>query len=140
VSDRRPAPRQQSLQLILARNLISTLSTAGFLVDPDGIVVFWNEPAGEFLGMRYEETGKMPLEEWRALIGLADEEGHPVDEASLPMTIALRDDRPAHTTTMIRAAEGAERSVEVLALPLIGTEGQHEGAVGVFWLHVDPAE
>jgi PAS domain-containing protein len=140
VADRPPAPAQQSLQLILARNLISTLSTAAFIVDPRGTVVFYNEAAGEFLGMRYEETGKMPLPEWRAAIEPVDDEGNPVPADELPITVALRERRPVHMTNRIRGRGSAAERIEMLALPLIGTEDQHEGAVGVFWLHLDAPE
>jgi hypothetical protein len=60
--------------------------------------------------------------------------------ADLPVSVALRERRPIHVTSSIRAAERAERAVDMLALPLIGTEDQHEGAVGVFWPHEDPPE
>ena len=134
MQDERTAPAQQSLQLILARNLISTLSTAAFIVDTEETVVFYNEAAGAFLGMHYEETGKLPLHEWRAAIGATDGE---IPDDQLPITVALRERRPIHITSRVRPAGGAERSIEMLALPLIGTEDQHEGAIGVFWLHVD---
>jgi PAS domain-containing protein len=138
VADRPSAPAQQSLQLILARNLISTLSTAAFIVDPDSTVVFYNEAAGEFLAIHYEETGKMPLSEWRAAIEAVDERGEPIPPDELPITIALRERRPVHTTTRVRARESPHERIEMLALPLIGTEDQCEGAVGVFWLHLGP--
>jgi PAS domain-containing protein len=120
VADRETAPAQQSLQLILARNLISTLATPAFIVDPSATVVFYNEAAGDFLGMHYEETGKVPLTDWR-----------------LPLTEELCGRRPLHTTSSVQAADGGEQQVEVLALPLIGTQDEHEGAIGVFWLHED---
>jgi PAS domain-containing protein len=116
VADRGTAPAQQSLQLILARNLISTLSTPAFIVDTSATVVFYNEAAGDFLGIHYEETGKVPLAEWQ-----------------LPLTDAMTGRQPMHTTLRVRAADRDEHEVEVLALPLIGTEDQPEGAVGVFW-------
>jgi PAS domain-containing protein len=137
VADDRSAPAQQSLQLILARSLIETLSTPAFLVDPDAVVVFYNEAAGDFLGMRYEETGKMPLSEWRRRIRPADDEGRPVPDTESPIGRALSEERPVHATNRIRAAEDAEENVEILALPLIGTDRTHEGAVGVFWVRVD---
>lgn len=117
MADRGTAPAQQSLQLILARNLISTLSTPAFIVDPDATVVFYNEAAGDLLGVHYEETGKVPLGDWQ-----------------LPLTEELCGRRPVHTTSTVSDASGDERRVEVLALPLIGTEDEHEGAIGVFWL------
>jgi PAS domain-containing protein len=138
VADRPTAPAQQSLQLILARNLISTLSTAAFIVDTRDTVVFYNEAAGEFLGMHYEETGKIPLSDWRAAIDPVDEHDRPVPADELPVTIALRDRRPVHMTNRIRRGRTEHQQIEMLALPLIGTEDQCEGAVGVFWLHLDP--
>jgi PAS domain-containing protein len=135
VADPASAPAQQSLQLILARNLISTLSTAAFIVDPQGMVAFYNEAAGDFLGLHYEETGKMPLSDWRAAIDPVDADGGPVPHEDLPISVALRERRPVHTTSRIRGGGPQHEQIEMLALPLIGTSDQHEGAVGVFWLH-----
>ena len=59
---------QRPLELILARNLLASLSTPAFLVDRRGEIAFYNEAAGALLGRRYEDTGPMPAEEWaRAL-------------------------------------------------------------------------
>lgn len=135
MADSQTAPAQQSLQLILARNLISTLSTPALIVDPRETVVFYNEAAGEFVGIHYEETGKMSLSRWRAAIDPLDAGDRPIDSDSLPITVALRERRPVHTTSRIRGAQAEHREVEMLALPLIGPDDQHEGAVGVFWLH-----
>jgi PAS domain-containing protein len=133
VADRQTAPAQQSLQLILARNLISTLATAAFIVDTTETVVFYNEAAAEFLGIHYEETGKLPLSEWRTAIEPVDDDGRPVPPDELPVSIALRERRPVHRTTSIRASGANHERAEMLALPLIGTEDQCEGVVGLFW-------
>jgi PAS domain-containing protein len=140
VSGRGSPPAQQSLQLILARSLISTLSTPAFLVDIRGTVVFYNEAAGDFLGMHYEETGKVPLSDWRASLEPVNARGEPIAETDMPISVALRERRPVHVTSGIHAAGRTERTVDILALPLIGTEDQHEGAIGVFWPHEDPSE
>ena len=55
----RMATDQRPVELILARGLMSNLTTPAFLVDPDGTLVFFNEAAGELLGLRYEEAGPM---------------------------------------------------------------------------------
>ena len=133
VTDPRSAPTQQSLQLILARNLISTLSSAAFIVDPNAVVVFYNEAAGDFLGIRYEETGKITLSEWRKRMGPVDAEGHPVPGGDMPIDIAHREQLPVHDSGMVHPPQGEERHVEMLALPLIGPNDSYEGAVGVFW-------
>ena len=54
-----PAPPQRPIELILARNLLSTISTAAFLVDRAGDIVYFNDGAGELLGRRFEETGAL---------------------------------------------------------------------------------
>ena len=55
---------QKPIELILARNLMSSLSTPAFLVDEGGILIFYNEAAGSLLGRRFEELGKVGPEEW----------------------------------------------------------------------------
>ncbi len=59
---------QRPLELILARNLMSALSTPAFLVDEGGLLVFYNEAAGMMLGKRFEELGTVGPEEWGAAV------------------------------------------------------------------------
>ena len=58
---------QRPLELILARNLMSALSTPAFLVDEGGVLVFYNEAAGALLGKRFEELGTVGAEEWGSM-------------------------------------------------------------------------
>ena len=55
------------IEIILLRELADHLSTAIFVVDPDGALVFYNEPAEYLLGRRYDETGPLALEEWSTM-------------------------------------------------------------------------
>ena len=50
---------QRPIELILARNLLSSLSTPAFLASGPGEIIFYNEAAGAILGQRFEETGKL---------------------------------------------------------------------------------
>lgn len=120
------------LQLILARNLLSSLSTAAFLVDAEGNVLFFNEAAGAMLGRRYEETGKMLAGEWTSTFGPFDDDNRPIPFDDLPLTAALRGNRPAHAGFRIRSATGVEHQIEASALPIIGDSSFH-GAMVVFW-------
>ena len=52
------------IQIILTRQLAGYLSVPTFLVDPNGTLLFYNEPAEVLLGRRFDETGAMPAEEW----------------------------------------------------------------------------
>lgn len=126
------APRdQQPLELILARNLISIVTLAAFLVDVDGHIVFYNDAAADVIGTRFEETGSLAREQWNAEFGPLDARGDPLASDRLPLAVALRDGRPAYGHYRIRAARGLI-DIEAGALPLVGPAGYH-GAVVVLW-------
>lgn len=128
-----PAGDQQPLELILARNLLSSISTPAFLVDTDGVLVFFNDAAGALLGKHFEETGKMDPERWGAMFGPFDREGKPIDFQKLPLTIALRDGCPAHDRFELQSVRGESHEVEVSALPLVASNGGFRGALAIFW-------
>jgi PAS domain-containing protein len=123
---------QKPLELILARNLMSSLSTPAFLVDEGGVLVFYNEAAGTLLGRRFEELGKVGPGEWRAMFGPFDENGRPIPYDELPLVVSVRRGRPAHARFTIRAADGAEHEIEASALPIVTPHGSR-GAITVFW-------
>jgi PAS domain-containing protein len=123
---------QKPLELILARNLMSALSTPAFLVDEGGILVFYNEAAGILLGKRFEELGTVGAEEWGALFGPFDSAGEPIPYDDLPLVTAVRSGRPAHAALTIRSADGAEHAVEASAFPILTAHGS-QGAIAVFW-------
>ena len=122
------------LELILARNLITSLSTPAFLVGDDGVLLFYNEAAGSLLGMPFEEAGRMEPDEWGTAFGPFDDNGEPVPIDDLPLTIALREGRPAHSQVRIRSAKGDEHDIEVSAFPIVGTGATQSGALAIFWL------
>jgi PAS domain-containing protein len=123
---------QKPLELILARNLLSSLSTAAFLVGEDGELLFYNEAAGALVGRRFEETGAMAVGEWTQAFGPYDEQGDPINYEETPLTVALRDGRPHHATFRIRTAGGDRREIEASAVPIVGSGGK-SGAVVFFW-------
>jgi len=123
---------QRPIELIMARNLIASLSTPGFLVDEQGMLVFYNEAAGLLLGRRYEETGKMSTEEWGTTWGPFDAQGQAIPLEELPLTIALREGRPSHSRFQIRSLDGSRHPIEASALPIVTAEGSR-GAMVFFW-------
>jgi PAS domain-containing protein len=123
---------QKPLELILARNFLTSLTTPSFLVGEDGELLFYNEAAGALLGMSFEEAGRMPAAEWGKAFGPFDQDGTPIPYEQLPVTEALRDGRPAHADFKIRSTRGIEHEIEVSALPIVADGGQ-EGAMVFFW-------
>jgi PAS domain-containing protein len=128
----RVANGQRPLELILARNFLTSLSTAGFLVDEDGMLVFYNEAAGALLGVSFEDAGSMSPEEWGSAFGPFDEQGEQVQFEDLPLTIALRRGRPAHSRFTIQSMKGDQHQIEASALPVQAT-GSTSGAMVFFW-------
>jgi PAS domain-containing protein len=126
------ASAQKPLELILARNLMSSLTTPAFLVDEDGELVFFNEAAGVLFGKRFEEVGKMSAEEWGSAFGPFDRKGRPIPFEELPLVIALRNGRPAHANFKIRSLDGTEHQIEVSAMPIVAAGGSR-GAMAIFW-------
>ena len=123
---------QKPIELILARNLISSLSTPGFLVDEGGVLIFYNEAAGTLLGRRFEEVGTVGPEQWGTMFGPVDESGTAIPYDELPLVKTIRDGRPAHSHLRIRSSDGAQHDIEVSALPILTPHGSR-GGIAFFW-------
>jgi PAS domain-containing protein len=122
----------QAVELILARNLVSAITLAAFLVDPDGRLVFFNDAAGELVGKRFEEVGRLRQEDWASEFGPFDEFGKMLPTEELPLTVALREGLPAHDRFHMSVRDEELVEVDVSALPLATADG-FKGAIVVFW-------
>jgi PAS domain-containing protein len=118
------------IELILARNFVALIDTPAFVVDPDGVVTFFNEAAGRLIGRRFEESGRLSRGEWDA-IGPLDEQGRPAASDPAPLTVALREARPARGCFRIGTDQGALLQVEASAMPLL-RGGSVRGALVMF--------
>lgn len=124
---------QREIEVILTRQLASYLTLPIFIVDSNGTLVFYNEPAEKILGHRFEESGEMPAEEWAAIYTLPEGSPGQVPPERLPLMIALRERRPAHGRLAIQGLDNVHRMIEVTAFPLDGLAGRQLGAVAIFW-------
>lgn len=126
-------PRQHELELIVLRQAASYLATPVFLVDTDGALLFYNEPAETLLGRRYEEAGEMSAAEWGAIFTPTDDDGTLIPREHLPLSVTIAERRPATGPMCITGLDGVHRRIEVIALPLVGQSGRHLGSAAVFW-------
>ncbi len=124
---------QKEIEVILMRQLASYLAMPVFLVDAEGNLLFYNEPAEALLGRRFDEAGEMPKEVWSTAFSARDEDGAPVPPGALPLMVALHEHVPAHRDLRITGLDGVSRKIEVTAFPLEGQGGRHLGAVAIFW-------
>jgi PAS domain-containing protein len=124
---------QQEIEVILTRQLASYLAMPIFLVDPQGTLLYYNEPAEPILGRRFEETGEMPVGEWSVIFDPRDEDGNPLPPERLPLVVALSERRPAHGSLCIHGLDGVPRHIQVIAFPLLAQAGRFLGAAAIFW-------
>ena len=68
----------KSIQIILARQLASSIATPILLVDAENALIYYNEPAEAIFNQRFDETGEMPAAEWTARFAAVDDDRNPI--------------------------------------------------------------
>lgn len=127
---------EHNLIHILARGLASSVATPMFLVDPDGTLVYYNEPAEKILGQTYAEAGEMTAEEWGGTAFVSPEDpdsNEPLTVEDMPLYQAVTKHRPAHRSMRITGVDGVRRRIAVTAFPLFARTDEFVGAVAIFW-------
>lgn len=124
---------QKAIEVILARQFAGSLALPVFIVDPDGSLVFYNEPAEAILGLRFEETGEMDASEWSRVFVPSEEDGSPLMPEALPLVVAVNEQRPTLRRMWINGLDNVRRHIEVFAFPLSGIAKSHLGAIAIFW-------
>ena len=124
---------QQEVEVILARHLAENLALPMFIVDPQGNLLFFNEPAEAVLGLRFGDTGLMPASEWSTMFEPVDQDNKPIAPEELPLVIAMTHNHPAHKRFWIKGLDEKLRQIELTAFPVIGQSSQISAAVAIFW-------
>ncbi len=88
----------KAIQIILARQLASCVAMPILLVDAEGTLIFYNEPAEAILNQRFEETGEIPVDEWNRLVTVTDEDRNPLLPEDWPMRVARLERRATAAT------------------------------------------
>jgi PAS domain-containing protein len=130
---------QRPIELILARQLASTLAVPVLLVDATGDTLFYNEPAELIFARRFDEIDELDFEARTKILAPRRDDGRPLPVEDLPGMIAMRERRPAHAAFQIHGFDGVVRPVEATAIPLEGAGGNVLGALVVLWSRQDPS-
>ena len=121
------------IEIILNRQLADCLSIPVFITDTVGNLIFYNEPAEEVLGKRFEDSGEMPVEEWSTVFKPLDDDGNLMDPEELPLVKTLSDQNPYHKNFQIISLKGDKQPISVTSYPIISRSGKFLGAVAIFW-------
>ena len=127
------AAQQKSLVLILARELASNISTPMFVLDREGMLVYYNEPAEAVAGAPFASVGEISATEWGESYSPRAPDGSAVDLLKLPPGVALLKRKAAHGRLRITLHDRSEREIEITAFPLFAHHDEFVGAVAIFW-------
>jgi len=123
----------KEIEVILSRQLADCLSVPVFIVDTEGNLIFYNEPAEELLGIRYDNTGAMPVTEWSTMFRPQDDKGDVLPPESLPLVKTLATQMPAHGEFWINNLRGSVYKISVTSFPIMGRPKRFIGAIAIFW-------
>jgi PAS domain-containing protein len=124
---------QKHLALIIARELASQLSTATFIADAAGDLVFYNEAAETILGLTFAEAGTLAAAGWTSQFRLEELDGTPMSLDRMPAGIALSERRPAHGKLWMTGFDGERKLLAVTAVPLFASATEFVGMIALFW-------
>ena len=124
---------QRPIEMILARQLAMNLSTAVFIVDSNGALLFFNEAAERLLGFRVGDGEVTEFASRMQALAPRDEGGQAMPPSEMPGVMAMRERAPVHARLWLRAHDGEDRFVEASAVPIEGAEGRTLGGMVMFW-------
>jgi PAS domain-containing protein len=124
---------QRDVGLILMRQLASGLDVPTLIADEAGDLLFFNEPAEQLLGRRFDEVGEASRDDRIRVFAFRDEDGNSLPADQVPLNVAMRELRPVHRRVIGRGFDGVDRKVEITAFPLLGAGGHLIGGVAMFW-------
>lgn len=124
---------QQPIELILLRQWASYVMVPVFMVGSDGRLLYFNDSAARLLGRSYEDAGEMSTEQLAAIFETGDEGGKATPSHELPISRALRENRPMCGPVRFTGLDGVRRHVEIAAVPIEGHGAGLLGVMTVFW-------
>lgn len=124
---------QHPLEMILLRQLASYLAIAIWMMDKDGNLVYYNEPAERLLGVTFDDAGPIHADQLSELFRATDLEGNPLADSELPIVRALLKHHPTHGKIRFCGMDGIWRDVEITAIPVEGQASRFLGVFATFW-------
>lgn len=124
---------QQPIEMILLRQAASYLTIPIWMMDSEGNLLFYNEPAEKLLGVTFDDAGPLHADQLATMFMTTDLEGQPIPDVELPVVTALVKQRPAHGKIKFCGLDGNWRVVEISALPVEGQGGRFLGVFASFW-------
>ena len=132
VSLRRMQP-QQPVEMVLLRQLASYLALPVWMMDGNGDLIYYNEPAERLLGINFDDVGPLHADQLAGMFQATDRQGEPIADRDLPVVSALVERKPSHGQIRFCGMDGVWRDVDVSALPVEGQGSRFLGVFATFW-------
>ena len=119
--------------LFRSRQLATHLATPVWIIDDQGELVFFNEPAEVALGIAFSEIGSLVAVDLAAMFDVTEVSGEPLAEDDLPVITTLRTQQPSSRRLRFQAKDGVWRVVDVMAMPINVHGDRFLGVFSAFW-------
>lgn len=123
----------KSLVLIRAKHLAESMTTATFLADGDGSLIFFNEAAELLVGRTFNDVGPLSAAQWQESLNVRSRDGSPLPLEAMPSWMAVQRQRPDLGHVRFTALDGNECFIATCAIPLFAPPDRFEGALVIFW-------
>lgn len=124
---------QQPVELILLRQLASYLTVPIWMMDSEGNLLYYNEPAEKLLGVNFDDAGPLHADQLATMFLTTDLDGNPLPDIELPVVAALVKQRPSHRRIRFCGFDEVWRDVDISAMPIEGQGGRFVGVFATFW-------
>jgi len=120
-----------SIELILAKQWAGLLASPVLLLDGDGTLLYYNEPAEILLGRSFGVTGPMVRGEWSATFHFEDLEGRDLDPDDTPLGASLDGGQADQVSLYVRGIAGARTKIRLTTVPIQGAGDQRHGVLAL---------
>lgn len=124
---------QHPIEMILLRQVASYLAMPVWMMDGEGNLIYYNEPAEQLLGVQFDDVGPVHADEVGEMFRITDLEGEPIPDTDIPIVVALRKRVAYHRDVRFCGSDGVWRDVSVAAMPVEGQGGRFMGVFATFW-------
>ncbi len=120
------------VEFILARQLAEYMSTPIAIVDYDGKIIYYNEPAEYILGKKFNESGEIEYREWDNRFYLEHDRSAPMQVLDIPFISALSNRIILQGEYWMRNFEEVDQKVLIICVPIVGMGHRELGTIVYF--------
>jgi PAS domain-containing protein len=124
---------QKPVEMILLRQVASYLTLPIWMMDAQGNLLYYNEPAEKLLGVTFDDAGPIHAAQLTDMFRATDVDGNPIEDTELPVVAALVNRAPASGMIRFCGLDGIWRDVDIWAMPVQGQAGRFLGVFATFW-------